>query len=172
MQRAHAGHTQCSGLNEYQLRRYRSSQLGVLRKKMKSKQQIFTTPMAKAWREAAKDLGIGFISPYPLEHLGKTYWCSGLLPDFGWPKGTVIIGRFEDEKAIEVADELEFFASGLNPYYYESYNRDLFLGTLCDWGWEGLKEEAPSWYDPTWRDNRNLEEAKPSAGEDSSYPTD
>ena len=44
----------------------------------------------RAWDEAAKDLGIRFIRPYRFEALGEEHIATGLLPDFGSERGTLL----------------------------------------------------------------------------------
>jgi len=98
---------------------------------------------AQAWRDAADDLGIRFESPFALEYRGTTYWCAGWLPDFGNPKGTIIVSRHSLDDVFDVADEYGFYTSGLSPYYYESYDRKRFSETLNDWGWFGEGGDPP-----------------------------
>lgn len=106
-----------------------------------------TAPLALAWRAAARDLDIRSISPYRLSDENQPeVWCPGLLPDFGGTKGTVILGRFSSESAIDLADELGYCSSGLNPLYYECYERELFEETLNDWGLSGRASGAPPWF--------------------------
>ena len=107
---------------------------------------IANSGMARAWREAASDLAIRFDSPFAMEHRGGLYWCDGWLPDFGSPLGAVIAGRVTVDGVLDAADELGYFASGLSPRYYETYERYLFIETLNDWGWFADPANAPSWF--------------------------
>jgi len=102
--------------------------------------------MARAWRAAARDLQVRFESPYAMEYKGTVYWCSGWLPDFGGPLGAIIAGLETAEEIFDVADALGYFASGLNPLYYECYDRESFIETLNDWGWFGDPANAPTWF--------------------------
>ena len=102
--------------------------------------------MASAWREAAADLGIRFESPFAMQYGGADYWCSGWLPDFGGPTGAIIACRHSVDAVLDVADSLNFYASGLSPYYYEVYDRDSFVETLNDWGWFGDPLAVPPWF--------------------------
>jgi hypothetical protein len=108
------------------------------------------TRMARAWKEAANDLGIEFLSPFRFAGPdGCEYVCSGLLIHFGGPKGTTIHSGLEDpdlEATIEAAEAMGFYTSGLSPHYYEAYDRELFTNTLNDWGWFGDESQKPSWY--------------------------
>jgi hypothetical protein len=102
--------------------------------------------MTGAWLEAARDLSIRFEAPFAIEHEGSLYWCAGWLPDFGCPRGAVIAGREAVDEIFDVAEALGYYASGLNPLYYETYDRELFVDTLNDWGWYGDAAEAPPWF--------------------------
>jgi len=110
--------------------------------------------MAKAWQAAALDLGVVFESPYTFrDSTGREFTCAGLLPHFGGPKGVLIFSRedlepYEEwDRAYEVANEQKYYQSGLNPRYYEKYNREGFMETLNDWGWFGPEGEQPPWFD-------------------------
>ncbi|MEW6746582.1 MAG: hypothetical protein AB1486_27905 [Planctomycetota bacterium] len=110
--------------------------------------------MARAWRKAAADLSVDFISPFTVKgHDGREFTCCGLLPHFGSPKGTVIVSRFdfsdedEEDAAEEAIERGGYYSSGLNPYYYEKYDRSLFVSTLREWGWFGPKSQRPKWLD-------------------------
>jgi len=107
---------------------------------------IAASAMARAWRSAASDLGIRFVSPFSITYKDAAYWCSGWLPDFGCPKGAIIAGRDTVEEIFDVADALGFYASGLSPYHYEKYDRARFVETLNDWGWFSDPADAPPWF--------------------------
>ncbi len=109
------------------------------------------TRMARAWKAASADLGFEFISPYTFtDNDGKSYTCSGFLPHFGCNKGTLIISGPEDPDADAVDDagvEIGYYSSGLNPRYYHHYKRQLWVDTLCDWGWFGpIELPPPDWF--------------------------
>jgi len=101
----------------------------------------------RAWIEASKDLGIRFIHPYKFTGLnGEEYEVAGLLPDFGRGKGALITNRKTDEEANIMADLTnDYFMSGLNPCYYDKYDRECFIDTLSDWRWIGEKQKKPDW---------------------------
>jgi hypothetical protein len=113
-----------------------------------------TNPMAKAWLDARDDLGIRVIHPFKFRSSsGEEAETVGVfLPDFGCPEGMLLTNRFDSDHVIDLADDTEYYSSGLNPEYYEPYQRDRFVQTLSDWGWYGPPEETPSWYDPDWRE--------------------
>ena len=101
----------------------------------------------RTWIEAAKDLKIRFIYPYKFIGLnGEEYEVAGLLPDFGSGKGVLITNRKTDEEAVIMASLTnDYFMTGLNPYYYNKYDRERFIETLSDWGWVGEKQQQPDW---------------------------
>jgi hypothetical protein len=108
-------------------------------------QSLINRPV-KAWQTAAKDLGIEFITPYLFHGKdGQEFVATGLLPEFGFGKGTLITDRKTDE-SVRIIAELsnEYNLSGLNPRYYDIYDRELYIETLSDWGWIS-KEDPPKW---------------------------
>jgi hypothetical protein len=115
-----------------------------------SEADLADAPMACSWRAAAADLGIRFLSPFAFEANGVRYACTGLLPDFGGPKGTLVCSRFDpipdDVNIYELAHGEGYYTSGLNPRVYETYERARFVETLDDWGWYGQEGAAPTWF--------------------------
>ena len=107
---------------------------------------IAVSRSARAWRSAAEDLDIRFESPFAMELNGTPYWCAGWLRDFGGAKGAIIACPLTVDEIFDVAEELGFYASRLNPYYYEVYDRERFVETLNDWGWFGAPAAAPTWF--------------------------
>lgn len=107
---------------------------------------IGSSPMAKAWQKASEELGFRFISPYELKNEDLTCWVAGWIPDFGGDKGTIICGRACHDDALDIADSLGYYTSGLNPRYYERYNRERIIETLNDWGWKNKENSPPNWY--------------------------
>lgn len=102
--------------------------------------------MARAWRRAADDLGIDFISPYTFQdNSGVEYTCAGLVKKFGSPKGTLIHSRNTADCVYEIEDKLGYRGSGLPPRYYETYDRERFIELLQDLGWYGKEEDKPEW---------------------------
>lgn len=107
--------------------------------------ELFERPK-KTWGRAAKDLGITFVTPYSFSFNGNEYHVTGLLPDFGSGKGTLITSRKDLEEACLMASlTKQYNMSGLNPYHYDRYSRDHIIETLNDWGWCG-KGKPPSWF--------------------------
>ncbi len=107
---------------------------------------LFNRPQ-KAWLDAAKDLEIEFISPYAfIGSDGEKYQITGLLPQFGGSNGTLITSRKDSEEACFEASKLKgFHSTGLNPRYYDKYDREHVIAALKDWGWNS-KAPKPEWY--------------------------
>jgi hypothetical protein len=102
--------------------------------------------MRSVWRQAASDLGIRFESPFRLRtHLGEEVECAGWLPDFAGPKGMLIISMEDPDEVRDLAEEQGYYTSGLNPRYYELYDRDRFIGMLSELGYAGPPDRAPAW---------------------------
>src|SRR5262245_42871894 len=103
--------------------------------------------MADAWQKAARDLGIRFVSPFRFRDAGgREHVCAGWLPDFGSPRGALILSRHDSDGAEAAGDAEGYYVSGLSPYHYETYARGHFVETLNDWGWYGKREDAPPWF--------------------------
>ncbi len=106
---------------------------------------LFDRP-ERSWQKAAEDLGIRFVHPYMFTAGGKKHRLTGLLPQFGGKKGALISSRKDAEESRKAAENSgDFFISGLNPYHYDRYNRELFIQTLNDWGWSA-KGPPPEWF--------------------------
>jgi len=108
---------------------------------------LFNRPV-RAWMEASKDLNIEFIHPYRFKaDANKVFTVSGLLPQFGFKKGALILSRRDSAAAHKGAEDSgDFFISALNPFYYDRYDRTRFIETLRDWRWNS-GEKAPEWLD-------------------------
>jgi len=108
----------------------------------------------RSWIEASSDLGIRFIYPYQIiDTNGMKHEFTGLLPDFGIAKGALITSRKTYEDASAIADLTnDYTISGLNPIYYDKYDRELFIDTFSDWGWIGDDSEKPEWVEDKVRD--------------------
>jgi len=104
--------------------------------------------MARAWLDAADDLGIRVIHPFSFTtKSGIAGTTRGVfLPDFGSPAGALLLCRFDSEELHRLAEDTDFFESALNPQSYEPYRRDLYIETLNDWGWFGAPSCQPAWF--------------------------
>lgn len=101
---------------------------------------------ARCWAEAAEDLGFTFLSPYQFMGVDQNiYQATGLLPEFGYGKGVLIVTRKDEDDVFKMAElSGDYFLSILNPASYEEYDRELFVETLSDWGWRA-ETEKPKW---------------------------
>lgn len=102
--------------------------------------------MAKAWQLASLDLGFYFETPFEMKSDNTICWVAGWIADFGASKGTIICGSEAHDDAYDIADALGYYTSGLNPICYETYNRELIIETLLDWGWTNISKQPPLWY--------------------------
>ena len=107
-----------------------------------------TNPMAQAWLDAGKDLGIRVVHPFSFtSRKGIAATSQGVfLPDFGAAAGTLLLCRFDSDDIYDVAEDTEFYRSALNPVHYEPYDRAHFIEALEDWGWFGNPLSAPNWF--------------------------
>jgi hypothetical protein len=102
------------------------------------------TDISKAWLKAAEDLEIRVIAPFRLESPdGSSEIYEAYIRDFGGPKGALAlkIGDPSGSKGTQAG----YFVSKLGEDY-RSYERQLFIDTLDDWGWYGDKKTQPAWY--------------------------
>ena len=99
-----------------------------------------------AWKEAAADLGIRFISPFVAPSVaGLKHEYLGLVHMFGGQAGTLIrVLREPSEKSPDPTGD-GYYWSILGPDYAR-YNRQLFIDTLDDWQFCGPDSERPEWY--------------------------
>lgn len=93
-----------------------------------------SNPAAQAWIEASRDLGVRYIHPFTfVTKDGRLLITTGgLLPDFGSLHGTLLRTRFDPEWMDDIEEDDRYFSSGLSPYHYEPYCRDVFIEALND----------------------------------------
>jgi hypothetical protein len=103
-------------------------------------------PMAEAWLEAGKDLGLEVIYPYDLESQGRIYEYVALITHFGSAKGTLVLPLEADNEAVRQGRQDGYFVSRLSEDSYGQYDRSVFVDTLNDWGYCGEKSACPPWY--------------------------
>src|SRR6266404_4201449 len=104
------------------------------------------TRVVAAWREAERDLGIRFTSPFVFtarDH-GR-FECLGLVHHFGGRTGMVISVIGEPSSATPVPLDGGYGQSQLAPGYGE-YLRESFIEMLDDWQFLGPESERPAWY--------------------------
>jgi len=102
--------------------------------------------VVSAWKEAAADLRIRFISPFIAQSTsGLRHEYLGLVPMFGGPIGTLIrVLREPSEKSPDPEGD-GYYWSILSPGYAR-YDRQSFIDTLDDWQFFGPDTERPEWY--------------------------
>ena len=105
--------------------------------------------VAAAWVQAADDLGVRVETGGRLsDDEGRRYAFAAVVPDFGGPGGAAVL---VDEPASVGMLTLRRAASSHGVFMsfvsdeYETYDRDLFIGTLNDWQWHG-QGDPPAWY--------------------------
>jgi hypothetical protein len=105
------------------------------------------TQLSRVWLIAANDLGIQVTAPF-LVHTesGEAVVVAALVHHFGAAAGTLAGTQQGDFKQLsELAEQTGRYASFLYPESYRTYDRQLFIDTLNEWGWYG-QEAPPSWY--------------------------
>ena len=99
-----------------------------------------------AWKMAATDLGIRFISPYITQSkTGLRHEYLGLVQKFGGPVGMLV-------RVLGEPSEISPDPTGDGYYWsilsrsYAQYERQFFIDTLDDWQFFGPDTERPEWY--------------------------
>ena len=105
--------------------------------------------MCDAWREASRQLGFEFTSPFTVHIDGRAFEYLGLVHSFGARDGTLIATMHSDSLLADHATPDGFYVSALNPCSYSTFHRDHFIATLDDWRWFGPEDKKPSWYTGT-----------------------
>lgn len=104
--------------------------------------------MERAWLEAAEQLEIRITVPYGIPSDPGPVRFTAYLPDFGGANGMVIgpIRRDSDGDTRRVAaKQAGGYFSELSEEYH-TFDRNLFIDTLNDWGWFGPEDSKPNWY--------------------------
>lgn len=104
-----------------------------------------TERVVTAWRLAAADLGISFITPWhtlTLDHRRVSYL--GLVRAFGGTTGTVIRLLHLGELSLYEEIDREFHVAKLGERH-SVYDPLIFRGTLLEWGYTGLPSQRPPW---------------------------
>ena len=100
--------------------------------------------ISNAWRQAPQDLKIRVVAPFELmAESGTAERFEAHILDFGGPNGTVVGNS--DTKWDDIMKRLGYYLSSLFPSY-RTYDRQLFIDRLNDWGWFGEKGKEPPWY--------------------------
>lgn len=106
----------------------------------------------EAWRRAASELGFEFVSPHAIEDGERRTEYHGFIRNFGGPIGTVFIAGESFDVGIGdcalIAKQQGYFFSRLNAEVYGTFDREVFVETLTDWGYFGESGVAPEWLSP------------------------
>ena len=100
--------------------------------------------ICEAWREASRELGVRFTSPFDAVTSTGRLSFLGLIHGFGRKEGTLVCLRGREPRSLGDLDLDRFFVSVLYEGY-RRYDRQLFVDTLNDWQWCG-EGQPPSWY--------------------------
>lgn len=101
--------------------------------------------LSSAWQVASSELGIGVTAPFGLAD--GSAMCVAWISGFGSAQGTVIVGRNSPNRtARSIAESQGMHYCEIDEETYSSYDRNLFVATLNDWGWHGDSSAAPGWY--------------------------
>lgn len=96
------------------------------------------------WSRASVELNFVFVSPFALESADSTHTCFAYLPEFGSPKGLVVVLDY-DEQVFHACKALEYSYSCLfrsdDPYDLQDMK-----DVLNDWGWACKSKAALPWY--------------------------
>lgn len=109
------------------------------------------TPEAEAvvhaWRRAAADLDLDVKAPWTMATDADSAECLALVIGFGNGAGTVVALTTDPRAgALQVAASSKGLSlSLLDATSYGRYERELFVDTLNDWGWQG-DGDPPDWY--------------------------
>ena len=101
--------------------------------------------LIEAWKVASVELGIKIKTDFFIQLENEKINFDLLIENFGSKNGTVIF-TVENMNDLEKAKKYGFYCSALS-LTYRNYNREIFIETLNDWGYFGLIDEKPDWYD-------------------------
>jgi len=105
-----------------------------------------------AWQAASLALGVRISTAKVFTHADGTTLCFPVhLPDFGEANGMLLwTGSLTDDPMVQrvrdVARARGCTVAVVNPEVYSTYDRELFISTLNDWGFVGPPERRPEWY--------------------------
>ena len=99
-----------------------------------------------AWKQAAAELGFGFIPSFSVTYGGESYTYLGLVHNFGGPKGALLAVYEQGHGMLEYPELNGYHVSLLNAASYADYKRQHFIDTLNDLQWFGPDTERPAWY--------------------------
>jgi hypothetical protein len=97
--------------------------------------------------EPAADLGLDVVAPYRVvDSENRAINGSALVRQFGSSAGALVLDvASTTQSETAAATRLGFFVAQVKAEAYASYDRDLFVDTLNDWGWFGPERDRPTW---------------------------
>lgn len=99
----------------------------------------------RAWQKAATELSIEVTAPFILRGKSQEHQFIAWVPHF-YPHG-VLVGAIGDSETLkEDVKNAGYVCSFINPEVYKSFNRELFIETLRDWGYYGPEDKRPTWF--------------------------
>jgi hypothetical protein len=101
--------------------------------------------LVAAWREAARDLGVKFTTPFAETLHGEAIHGLGLVHQFGGRVGMIISDLEQPGPWLPDRVKSDYSTSRLSDSYTR-YDRKLFIATLNDWQFLGPDSQKPPWY--------------------------
>ncbi len=101
----------------------------------------------QAWIDAASHLGFRFVDHFQIESSGKKAKYLGLVPDFGGPKGTLLIfeSRSGSQEEKRMAEASGYGWSVVSNVSFSTFKKEFFQSVLRDWEWFGPSAAQPEW---------------------------
>jgi hypothetical protein len=109
---------------------------------------IAEAEIAAAWAQAAIDLGIAVDGAGAFrDGNGEPIVYAARVRDFGSANGMLCLYRASPSEFQRLRDQSNTASFGWSVLRdgYRSYDRDVWIDTLNDWGWAG-SGEPPDWY--------------------------
>jgi hypothetical protein len=99
-------------------------------------------------QRACQDLGVSIVVPFLLTvREGIRINAQALLPQFGGPKGMIVVNHYDD--LCGIAAELPRMGYGYSvldePLPSEDYDLESYVEMFSDWGWGNVNERKPDW---------------------------
>lgn len=110
----------------------------------------YNSRLIQEWKKIAKDLGLEIIAPYKLEIKKNEFIVVDIfLKYFASEIGILIVSDYSIiKKWEEEIDNLGYAYSVLEPLdNIESYDREVMIEVLNEWGWDGPDDKKPGWCD-------------------------
>jgi hypothetical protein len=100
--------------------------------------------LARYWKEAGRRFGFRVISPYTLSLNNVSAPVAALLPEFGAPKGMLLVSNYLQLQPY--LQDIETAGFGFSVLSAEGSTpvRTSVIEVLADWGWSG-RDPEPSW---------------------------